>query len=309
MKSNTVNKSYKVALVALDLSEMDDRLIQYAALMAKLLLLEKILFVHVAKDLALPDDLLKEYPDLMAPLDESIERDIQTKIDRYCNVDGLEVQCIIREGNPIDKILKICKIKDVDLIFMGRKRSLYGSGIVSSGIARKCPCSLFLVTEDSKPHLKKVLVPVDFSNHSRLAMKQALEAQTNNGFELLAMHVYGVPSGYHKTGKSFSEFAEIMKSHALKDYNKFLESNDFPPDLPCEYVLTDDGKYANLVYAFAEKNDIDLIVIGSKGRTPVSSILIGSVAEKLVYIDSHIPILIVKNKGENMGVLDALLKI
>ncbi|MEO1097023.1 MAG: universal stress protein [Bacteroidota bacterium] len=310
MKSTIVYKPYKVALVALDLTEMDDRLIQYASMMARLLPLERIFFVHVAKDLALPTDLLEEYPDLVGPLDESIETDIQNKIDRYFDAtNDVRVECIIKEGNPIDKILKLCRIKDVDLIFMGRKRSLHGSGIASSGIARKCPCSLFPVTEDSKLQLKEALVPVDFSDHSGLAMKQAIEVQSNNGFKLSAMHVYSVPSGYHKTGKSYAEFSEIMKSHAKKDFKKFMESNGFPADIACKYILTDDSKYANLAYEFAEKQDADLIIIGSKGRTSVSSILIGSVAEKLVYVDSHIPVLIVKSKGENMGFLDALLKI
>lgn len=309
MKSKVVYKPYKVALVALDLTAIDDRLIAYAAKMAKILPLERFFFVHVAKDLALPADLLKEYPDLVGPLDESIETDIKEKVARYFADTGVETKCIVKEGNPIDKILKLCKIKDVDLIFMGRKRNLVGSGIVSSGIARKCPCSLLLVTEESEAKLKKVLVPVDFSSHSCLAMKQAVEAQSNNGFMITTMHVYSVPSGYHKTGKSLNEFAEIMKSHAQKDFKKFMKTNKFSKDTPCEYVLTKDGKYADLVYRFAEKCGADLIIIGSKGRTPVSSILIGSVAEKLVYIDSHIPVLIVKSKGENMGILDALLKI
>ncbi|MEQ8924610.1 MAG: universal stress protein [Fulvivirga sp.] len=309
MKVTNEYKPFKVALVALDLTELDDRLIQYASLMAKVLPLEQIYFVHVAKDLALPADLLEEYPNLLGPQDESIEADIQQKIDKYFSAPNVAVKCIIKEGNPIDKILKLCKIKDVDLIFMGRKRSLHGSGIASSGIARKCPCSLLLVTEDSKLQLNKVLVPVDFSNHSSLAMRQAIEARSNNGFELSAIHIYSVPSGYHKTGKSFEEFSDVMKTHAQKNFRQFLESNDFPSDIPCEYELTKDAKYAPLAYEYAEKHNIDLIIIGSKGRTAVSSILMGSVAEKLVYIDSHIPVLIVKSKGENMSFLDALMKI
>ena len=288
---------------------MDDQLIKYAAMMSRLLSLEKIFFVHIAKDLRLPEELLEKYPDLLGPLDESIEVDIQKKIDEYFSGLEVETKCIVQEGNPIDKILRLSKIKDVDVIFMGRKKSLEGAGIASSGIARNCPCSLFLVTEDSKLKVEKVAVPIDFSNHSYLAMNVALEAQRKNAFQVSAVHVYGVPLGYHKTGKSYAEFSQIMKLHAQNDFRHFLEKGYFSADIPCEYVLTDEGKYADLVYEYAENNEIDLIVLGSKGRTPVSSILIGSVAEKLAYIDSHIPVLIVKSKGENMGFLDALFNI
>jgi hypothetical protein len=142
-----------------------------------------------------------------------------------------------------------------------------------------------------------------------LSLNLALDISNTSKGQLELVHVYRVPIGYHKTGKSYSEFAVIMKNHAEKDYNKFFQKHDFPTNIPCTYILTDDEKYAELAYDHANKEDIDLIVIGSRGRTDVSSILMGSVAEKLVYLDSSIPILIVKLKGENMGFLDALMKI
>lgn len=300
---------YKVALVALDLTKMDDHLIAYTAMISKILPLERIFFVHVAKTLELPDQLLKEYPDLLEPLDESIEKDIQSKIDEHFSSSELAVDCIVKEGNSIEKILKLCRIKGVDLLIMGRKPSLQGSGLVSSKIARKCPCSLLLVTEEYSQDIKSILVPLDFSEHSSLAMRRALDISEKTQALLLLMHVYGVPKGFYKTGKSYKEFAEIVKKHAQNDCKRFLASNDFPSDLSCEYVLTEDGKHPELTYALAERTNADMIVIGSRGRTNISAVLMGSVAEKLVYLDSNIPILIVKNDGENMGFLDALMKI
>ena len=49
--------------------------------------------------------------------------------------------------------------------------------------------------------------------------------------------------------------------------------------------------------------------MGSKGRTASASILLGSVAEKLVQANNEIPMLILKKKGENMGFFEALFKI
>jgi len=123
------------------------------------------------------------------------------------------------------------------------------------------------------------------------------------------VHIYGVPTGYYKTGKSHEEFSEIMKSHAKKDYDEFLASYSFPSDIPCDYLLTDNGHYAELTYSYAENNAVDLIILGSRGRTAISSAMMGSVAEKLVYSDNDIPVLIIKEKGENLGFLDVLMKL
>ncbi|MGD1889569.1 MAG: universal stress protein [Cyclobacteriaceae bacterium] len=305
----TTPEPFRHVLVALDLTEMDDTLIRYADMVAKLLPIERIFFVYVAKNLELPPDLLEEYPDLMAPLDESIQVDLQKKVNDLFTTTSVEVSCIVEEGNAIEKVLKLCKIKHIDLILMGRKKSLKGSGIVSSKIARRCPCSLLLVTENFSPNISKVLVPVDFSGHAAHAMQRASEFATPASAELMMMHIFDVPVGYYKTGKSHEEFARIMQSHAEKDCQKFLKKNQFPADVACEYEVSDDGKAADMIYHHAEESGVDLIVLGSKGRTALSAILMGSVAEKLVYRDSGIPVLIVKNKGENMGFINALLKI
>jgi nucleotide-binding universal stress UspA family protein len=303
------NEPFRSVLVALDLTEMDDALIRYAQLLSQVLPLERLFFVHVSQDLELPTELLQEYPGLLEPRDESIRADLQQKVDHYFTGTALDVQCLVEEGNAIEKVLKICKIKNVDLIVMGRKKSLRGSGIVSSKIARRCPCSLLLVTQDFRSDYKKVLVPVDFSAHAAQAMQRARELSSASSTELLMLHVFRVPAGYSRIGKSYEEFKQIMESHALRDGRRFLAKYNFPPDTTCAYVATDDGKAAELTYAFAEENEVDLMVVGSRGRTAAAAVLLGSMAEKIVYRDSKVPVLIVKSKGENMKLLNALMKI
>lgn len=300
---------YRTAMVALDLSQMDDDLIRYAAIIAEILQLECVLFIHVARSLALPKDLLEEYPDLLEPLGKSIETSLNSKIKVYFGDSEMDVQCIVKEGQPIDEILKLSTIKNVDLIIMGRKNNLEGSGIVSSKIAGKSPCSLLFVTPEYNLTISKLLVPIDFSHHSAMAVELALEISEVDHSTIETIHFYGVPLGYNKTGKSYNEFAGIMKKIAKNDFGAFLKKHSLSPGLSCEYVLSEYGKYPERTYDYAEKNDVDLIVIGSRGRTDISSLVMGSVAEKLVYLDGEIPVLIVKEKGENMGFLEALMNI
>ncbi|MBV6647843.1 MAG: universal stress protein, partial [Cyclobacteriaceae bacterium] len=175
--------------------------------------------------------------------------------------------------------------------------------------ARKCPCSLLLVTQDCALKIDKLLVPIDFSDHSVLAMHLASAMQEGSKASLETVHVYGVPIGYYKTGKSYEEFAEIMRNHAAKDFSRFLEKHHFPISTSCTYILTDDGKYPELTYDYAVEHGTNIIVIGSRGRTNISALLMGSTAEKLVFLSKDIPVLIAKEKGENMGFLDTLMKI
>lgn len=306
---NLQQEPIKIAVVGLDLSEMDDQLIKYTAMLSRILSLERIFFVHVAKELELSKDLIEKYPDLLAPLDESIEKDIQKKVDLHFPSSGTDVKCLVKDGHPIEEILKISRIKGADLILMGRKKDLQGSGLVSSRIARKCPCSLLLVTENFDAKIQTILVPVDFSEHSFLAVNQALRIAEKANSEMRFSHAYSVPIGYYKTGKTYEEFARIMKGHAENELQQFLLKHNFPANIPCEYLLMDDGKQDELIYGHAKREHTDLIVIGSKGRTDASAMLIGSLAEKLVYKDVDIPVLIVKNKGENMSFLEAFMRV
>ncbi|WP_296623002.1 universal stress protein [Marivirga sp.] len=303
---------YKIErlLVALDLTEMDELLIKYTSHLAEFLKSEKVYFIHVAKDLELSEDLKKNYPDLMAPNDESIADSINKMVEKAWETDyECEKVIEIKEGDPSDQILKWVNIKDVDMMVLGRKRKLKGGGIIPQKVAKVAHTSLMMVPEDFEFKLNKVVVPIDFSKHSKLAVEEALAVTKEKNIGLTLLHVYRVPSGYHKTGKDYDEFATIMKGHAKTDFNDFIKKNDFPQDTDCQYVLDEDDSPADKIFEFASDQGADMIIMGSKGRTGLASILLGSVAEKVVVYDSEIPLMIVKEKGENMGFLKALLKL
>jgi nucleotide-binding universal stress UspA family protein len=303
---------YKIErlLVALDLTEMDDVLIHYTSYLAEFLKSEKIYFIHVSKNLELPEELRKNYPDLMAPNDESIADSIHKKIEEgWKSSYECEKVVEIKEGDPSEQILKWVNIKDVDMMVMGRKRQLKGGGIVPQKIAKVTQTSLMMVPEDFKFKLDKVVVSVDFSKHAKLAVEEALALSENKNIKTTLVNVFRVPVGYNKTGKTYDEFATIMKGHAKTDFKEFIKRNNFPEDLDCQYVLDDDDSPADKIFEFADEQEADMIVMGSKGRTGLASILLGSVAEKVVKFDSKIPLMIVKEKGENMGFLKALLKL
>jgi nucleotide-binding universal stress UspA family protein len=303
-------KYFSKAMIGLDLTEMDDILIKKTIVFLKFLGIDKCYFVHVAKDLAIPQDVLDKYPDLLAPGDESLEALIKDKLKQYNFPENIEIEVFAEEGShPLDTFLRWAKIKDVDLIIMGRKETLEGNGSLAKGVAKKAPCSILMLQEKREPALpKKIMIPSDFSEHTHMIYDFGERISDELNAELLPVHMYHVPHGYSKTGKTFAEFAEIMKENARHDYEKFVRKHNHP-ELKCHYVLNDGQDDGKVLLDEAFKIGADMILLGSRGKTKSAAVLLGSVAEKLVYVNNVLPMLIFKKKGETIGFFDALFKI
>lgn len=302
-------KHFTKAMVGLDFSKMDDILVQKVANLTEVLGIEKLYFIHVAKDLSVPEELREKYPDLVVPTDETLKAEINTLIKSHAFPKNTDIEVIVEEGKPMDTVLRWAKIKDADVLIMGRKQELEGSGSLAKTMAHRAPCSVLFFTEKSPVKTPtKLLVPMDFSDHSVMTLAFADRLAEEIGAEVLGMHVYTIPLGYYKTGKSHAEFDVIMKDLAIKDYKKFLKKHNLP-EYHCLFLLKEEGNEGRFIIKVAKENQADMILMGSRGRTASAAVLLGSIAEKLVNVNNEVPTLIFKKKGENMSFLDALMRI
>ena len=303
--------SFKRIMVGLDLTDMDDQIMAYMPILEQMFEPDCIYFLHVAKSLQLPKRVLEEYPNVLAPMDESIKSDIQKKVEAiYSPGKEVTLRYEVLEGNAIKEILNWTEVKEVDLFVMGRKKELSGEGQLPNRLARVAHCSIFFVPQHRHTKLNKVLVPIDFSKTSGMALDFAMKLHERIGVEVYLQNSYEVPSGYHLTGKTFEEFAEIMRNNTMVEALEFLKKRNIDESDVSVILSFDDeddpGERANEV---AQEVGADLIVMASRGRTEFASILLGSVAEKMIRYDSDIPLMIVKNKKENLGFFQALLRI
>ncbi len=300
----------KRLVISLDLTEMDEVLLNYSSKLADEIDADKVYFLHVAENFDIPEKVKEKYPDLLAPTDESIKSILKKKIDENWRPKrNIETAVEVREGDAFDVVLKFVDNKGIDLLIMGRKKILKGSGLLPQKLTNLIHSSVLMVPEKVTFDLSKLVVPLDFSKHSNLAVNQGIRLSEKAEAKLQFIHIYSVPLGYHSAGKSYEEFAEIMRQHAIEDFDEFVEKMEIKHNFDCDYVLDDDRNPSDKIFEYADKNEASLIIMGSKGRTGLASILLGSVTSKVVQFDVNIPLLIVKEKKENMGFLKALLNI
>ncbi len=302
-------QSISRVLVGLDMTEMDTTVISYTSMLSDLLNIDKIYFFHVSQSLIIPERLTEKYPNLLAPADESIEDLIEDKVDQHYK-GSAEINIEVREGNAEDKILRWSDIKEIDLIIVGKKNELKGSGLLPNRLAKIGHCSILMVPEGVDAKIERIMVPVDFSSSSKIALDEALVLGKKTDADILIQNTYVVPQGYHKSGKSYEEFAEIMHENSQHEANDFLKQMNLDSS-KCKVALSldDDDEPSDKIYIEAEKNKADIIIIASKGRTGLANILLGSVADKILQVKGKIPVLVIKDKKQNLGFLDALLRI
>lgn len=301
--------AFNRVLVAMDLSEHDQSLTEYVSKISKLAEIDTIYFVHVVSSLELPEEIKKKYPDLIAPVDESIKKEIEYTLSTYGDFgDNIRVEIVIKEGDTVKQILKTIQEKSVDLMVLGRKSDKEANLRIIKKIVRTAPCSVSVIPEYLPDRLNKVLVPVDFSENSVMALQRTnFFSDKFPELQTLTLNGYEVPAGYSKIGKSFDEFSEIMRENAIQEMEKFLKKYQLEiKNHSAHYTRCKDSHLPSALYQFAVANNVDAIVIGSRGRDSLSSFILGSVTEGLIEHDQYMPLIIVKSKKDHLGVMDAI---
>jgi nucleotide-binding universal stress UspA family protein len=160
------------------------------------------------------------------------------------------------------------------------------------------PCAV-LVQPVPRREIRHILEPVDFSEESRKALSTACNLAVEHGARITALHVFDLPRmtatpwiGYG-AAIDIAQMREISKS----EFEKFLSSNDwrgvqhasqFAEGSPSEVIL----RRSNLV---------DVVVMGTHGRTGLSAVLLGSVAYRVLKRTTR-PVLVVQKRGRKFAI-------
>ena len=147
--------------------------------------------------------------------------------------------------------------------------------------------------------LQPILVPVDFSPDSEAALVEACRLASCLGNSLMVLHVVHDPAetpGYYaeaaETGQllHIEDAANELMGRFLKECGK--KHPECTPLKEAQSLLVV-GLPVTRILEVAEKAKAEMIVMGSKGRTGLRHLMLGSKAEQVVRL-SPIPVMIVK---------------
>ena len=135
--------------------------------------------------------------------------------------------------------------------------------------------------------VRTILVPTDFSETSDAALHSATEMALALGARLYLMHVPG------KTGEHFEADYPLgrFETATRERLSSFLTKEELERLRP-EYALRV-GAPAEEIVRYAELCDVDLIIMGTHGRSGIAHVLLGSVAEQVVRV-APCPVLLVR---------------
>lgn len=218
--------------------------------------------------------------------------------------EGVDCEIVLRQcEEPYRCIVDEAQKNDIDVIVMGRRgrtglqRLMMGS--VTSKVIGHTQCNVLVIPRAATVRFKNILAATDGSKYSDSAIREAVSIAKQHGSELTFLAV--VPSG------SISPLDIVhaqMQRHLITDEeHKVAETvvksvKDFAAKkgVSARGLILEGTPYQEIVDT-ADKKKMDLIVIGSRGKSGVEKLLMGSVTERVIVLSPCALLVITNNVG------------
>lgn len=215
------------------------------------------------------------------------------------------VKKLVAQGNPASVILSAAKKIGADVIVMG-SRGVSGlrhlvQGSVSEKVLRQAHCPVLIIKKPKAigsdsyvmPQIRdtsgtfqvdKILVPLDFSPASKQAFHHAVSFASRYNSTIYTLTVFEKKMK-ETTGNDEEHTVVTLRGEKIKLWEAFPklleESGGDPSRLRIKRMLLPGDPFSK-IESIVEKKEIDLVVMGTNGRTGLEHLLLGSVAEKVL---------------------------
>ncbi|MBI2898125.1 MAG: universal stress protein [Deltaproteobacteria bacterium] len=140
--------------------------------------------------------------------------------------------------------------------------------------------------------IRNILVPVDFSPPAEAALGLALEVAERLGASVTLLHVYGIPAYAFPEGFVLAPDILTKLAAGAQDAVEKLRAKYESSRVPLRAVSAP-GIPDQEIIARAKAESVDLIVMGTHGRTGLKHVLLGSITERVVRL-APCPVLTVR---------------
>ncbi|MCX5803779.1 MAG: universal stress protein [Proteobacteria bacterium] len=147
---------------------------------------------------------------------------------------------------------------------------------------------------------KKIVCPIDFSEFTDEILKYAVNITKKFNAELHLIHIipnlnYFTPYESFLTPENLVAIEKNIEKEVEKDFEKVTKDID----MPLKKIVKTGVTFVEII-DYIKEEDIDLVVMGTHGRSGIEHILIGSVAEKVVR-KSPCPVLTIRPRGRKFS--------
>ena len=280
-------------LCATDFSDFSNRTVNYGIALANEF--DSKLFVCHVIDLS-SVAIYGEFQLDPVGLQDRIMTDANEQLQELIGGQQIDWEPLISVGHAADEITRIVEEQDIDLVISatrgrsGLKRLILGS--VTERLMRTLTCPLlvvqgpdkaFVAPDDQEVNIKSILIGCDFSPDSDVAFEHGLSLAQEFQSELHLAHVVetSIYQELHKTESPVEEELQQEITARLIQKLQDMVPEDARNWCKPQTSLLNGHPYEELVN-YAEKHNIDMIVLGTRGHGLMKSLLIGSTTDRVV---------------------------
>ena len=159
-------------------------------------------------------------------------------------------------------------------------------GSVAAKVIAHAPCKVLVVPKAARIEYRNILVATDGSAHSRAAASEAIEIAKRWGSTIIAVSAVHSEADRGEAMANVNEVREVARKEGI----------------PVE-ALIPAGKPCDVVVGIAGDQSVDLIVMGTYGKTGIKKLLMGNSTEKIIG-NAGCAMLVVKSNKDMVSVED-----
>lgn len=280
-ESNPLPRVPGAILMATDMSARCDRALARSAQLAEQWAAQLVVAhaIEAGPDFAASRRLL-DLPSWRRTEDRAIT--VRSQLSADLAEEGITSSIVVEEAEPQEMVLRVAQQMDIELIVTGLARDEpWGRvflGTTVTHLARKAECPLLVVRNRARAPYRRIVLATDFSEASRQALRAATQFfPTSN---LSVFHAYDSPYSASPEAVAVRESWEAL---AREECVKFISDAGLPEETQRRLdLLVEHGHPGRLLRDLCQHGQVDLVVIGSRGRSIVQTLLLGSTAETLL---------------------------